>query len=131
MWMTKLITLSLAIMLGGCSHIQSWIPSFWDSNQSARITDVRLTVDRIDCSRDQLAQARVLRDQLRWFELYSRSKGALQQDVIKLVKPIQDTTEDWYKRSLDGQGTQGYCAIKKRILEQQADRAAQGIMGRW
>jgi len=121
----------MAIALSGCSTVQNWIPSFWDANQSAKITDVRLTVDRIDCSRDQLAQAQQLRDQLRWFELYSTSKGALQRDVIKLVKPIQDTTEDWYKRSLDGQGSVGYCNIKKKILEQQTARAATGIMGRW
>lgn len=118
-------------MLSGCSTVQTWIPSFWDDNQSARITDIRLTVDRIDCDRPQLAQAIQLRDQLRWFELYSTSKGALQRDVLALVAPIQTTTEDWYKRSLDGQGTVGYCNIKKKILEQQTARAAKGIMGRW
>jgi hypothetical protein len=118
-------------MLSGCSTVQNWIPSFWDDNQSAKITDVRLTVDRIDCDRPQLPQAQQLRDQLRWFELYSTSKGALQRDVIALVKPIQDTTEDWYKRSLDGQGSVGYCNIKKKILEQQTARAAKGILGRW
>ena len=129
--MRYLLTIVTVMMFTGCSTIQSWIPSFWDDNQSAKITDVRLTVDRIDCARDQLSQAQQLRDQLRWFELYSTSKGTLQQDVIKLVKPIQDTTEDWYKRSLDGQGTVGYCNIKKKILEQQTARAAKGIMGRW
>jgi hypothetical protein len=129
--MKRLILIGCVLLLSGCSTIQNWIPSFWDDNQSAKITDVRLTVDRIDCSKDQLAQATQLRDQLRWFELYSVSKGALQRDVIKLVKPIQDTTEDWYKRSLDGQGTVGYCNIKKKILEQQTARAAKGILGRW
>ena len=129
--MKRILLIASVVVLSGCSTIQGWIPSFWDANQSAKITDVRLTVDRIDCSRDQLAQAAQLRDQLRWFELYSVSKGALQKDVIKLVKPIQDTTEDWYKRSLDGQGSVGYCNIKKKILEQQTARAATGIMGRW
>jgi hypothetical protein len=129
--MKRIILIAAAVMLTGCSTIQGWIPSFWDSNQSAKITDVRLTVDRIDCSKDQLAQAAQLRDQLRWFELYSVSKGALQRDVIKLIQPIQATTEDWYKRSLDGQGSVGYCNIKKKILEQQTARAATGIMGRW
>jgi hypothetical protein len=129
--MKRIILIAAVVTLSGCSTIQGWIPSFWDDNQSAKITDVRLTVDRIDCSRDQLAQAVQLRDQLRWFELYSVSKGALQRDVIKLVKPIQDTTEDWYKRSLDGQGSVGYCNIKKKILEQQTARAAKGILGRW
>jgi hypothetical protein len=129
--MKRIILIAAVVMLSGCSTIQNWIPSFWDDNQAAKITDVRLTVDRIDCSKDQLAQAAQLRDQLRWFELYSTSKGALQRDVIALVKPIQDTTEDWYKRSLDGQGSVGYCNIKKKILEQQTARAAKGIMGRW
>ena len=129
--MKRIILIAAVVTLSGCSTIQGWIPSFWDDNQSAKITDVRLTVDRIDCGKDQLAQAVQLRDQLRWFELYSTSKGALQKDVIKLVKPIQDTTEDWYKRSLDGQGSVGYCNIKKKILEQQTARAAKGILGRW
>lgn len=129
--MKRILLIASVVLLSGCSTLQNWIPSFWDNNQSAKITDVRLTVDRIDCSKDQLPQAVQLRDQLRWFELYSVSKGALQKDVIKLVKPIQDTTEDWYKRSLDGQGSVGYCNIKKKILEQQTERAAKGIMGRW
>jgi hypothetical protein len=129
--MKRILLISCVVMLTGCSTVQGWIPSFWDSNQSAKITDVRLTVDRIDCTKDQLAQAAQLRDQLRWFELYSVSKGALQRDVIKLIQPIQATTEDWYKRSLDGQGSVGYCNIKKKILEQQTARAATGIMGRW
>jgi hypothetical protein len=129
--MKRIILISCVVLLSGCTTVQNWIPSFWDDNQSAKITDVRLTVDRIDCSRDQLAQAVQLRDQLRWFELYSTSKGALQRDVIKLIAPIQATTEDWYKRSLDGQGSVGYCGIKKKILEQQTARAAKGILGRW
>jgi hypothetical protein len=129
--MKRILLIASVVVLTGCSTIQGWIPSFWDDNQSAKITDVRLTVDRIDCSKDQLSQAAQLRDQLRWFELYSTSKGALQRDVIKLIAPIQDTTEDWYKRSLDGQGSVGYCNIKKKILEQQTARAAKGIMGRW
>jgi hypothetical protein len=129
--MKRIILISCVVLLSGCTTVQNWIPSFWDDNQSAKITDVRLTVDRIDCTKDQLAQAAQLRDQLRWFELYSTSKGALQKDVIKLIAPIQATTEDWYKRSLDGQGSVGYCGIKKKILEQQTARAAKGIMGRW
>jgi hypothetical protein len=129
--MKRILLIGAVVLLSGCSTIQNWIPSFWDPNQSAKITDVRLTVDRIDCTKDQLAQAVQLRDQLRWFELYSSSKGALQRDVIKLIAPIQATTEDWYKRSLDGQGSVGYCNIKKKILEQQTARAAKGIMGRW
>jgi hypothetical protein len=126
-----LLALVTVVSLTGCATVERWIPSFWDDNQSARIVDARLKIDRIDCARDQLTQAGAIRDDLRWFELYSDSKGRLQKDVIQLIKPMQETTEDWYKRSLDGQGSKTYCEIKKKLLQQQSERAARGILGRW
>ena len=127
----KTLILSIAIMLTGCATVQSWIPSFWDVNQSARITDVQLAVDRLDCAADQLVQVTRIRDDLRWFELYSVSKGKTQQDVIRLIQPMQQTVEDMYKRNTEGRGSTVYCELKKRIMQQQASRAAAGIQGRW
>ncbi len=129
--MKILIAVILSVALSGCSTVKSWIPSFWDDNQSAKIVDVRLAVDRIDCSQPQLAQAQRVRDDLRWFELYSESKGWRQADVLRIIKPMQETVEDWYRRSLDAQGTKGYCEIKKKILQQQSERAAQAVLGRF
>ena len=127
----KTIILTLTLLLTGCASIQSWIPSFWDANQSARITDVQLAVDRLDCAEDQLPQVSRIRDDLRWFELYSRSKGTVQQDVIKLIAPMQETVEDMYKRNSEGRGSKAYCELKRRVMQQQAQRAAAGIQGRW
>jgi hypothetical protein len=127
----KTLLLSILLMLTGCATVQSWIPSFWDVNQSARITDVQLAVDRLDCASDQLAQVTRIRDDLRWFELYSVSKGSVQQDVIKLIQPMQATVEDMHKRNTEGRGSTVYCELKKRIMQQQASRAAAGIQGRW
>jgi len=118
-------------MLTGCAGVQTWIPSFWDANQSSRITDVQLAVDRLDCAADQLAQVTRIRDDLRWFELYSSSKGTVQQDVIKLIQPMQQTVEDMHKRNTEGRGTVTYCELKRRIMQTQARRAAEGIQGRW
>ena len=129
--MNRLIIIFALSLLTGCSTVKSWIPSFWDDNQSSRIIDVRLAVDRIDCAQPQLAQAGRIRDDLRWFELYSQSKGWRQQDVLRLIKPMQETVDDWYKRSLDQQGSRGYCEIKKKILQQQSERAAQAVLGRF
>lgn len=126
-----LIALVVMFTVTGCSTIQKWIPSFWDDNQSAKITDVRLNIDRINCDQAQLAQAERIRDDLRWFELYSQSKGSRQQDVLRLIQPMQETVNDWYKRSLDNQGSKGYCLIKKRILQQQSERAASAVLGRF
>jgi hypothetical protein len=121
----------MIVALSGCAAVQSWIPSFWDANQSARITDVQLSVDRLNCAADQLTQVSRIRDDLRWFELYSHSKGKVQQDVLKVIAPMQETVEDWYKRNTEGRGSTVYCELKKRIMQQQAARAAAAVQGRW
>ena len=128
--MRKLILIAV-IMLTGCANIQSWVPSFWDDNQSAKIVDVRLGVDRLDCSQPQLAQITVIRDDLRWFELYSASKGALQKDVLRLIAPMQATVEDMYTRNTGGTASKTYCELKKQIMTQQAERIASAVLGRW
>ena len=129
--MKILFTIIVSVMLTGCANMQSWIPSFWDDNQSARIADVRLGIDQFNCAGDQLAQITRIRDDLRWFELYSTSKGSVQQDVIKLIAPMQATVEDMYTRNARGQGSVVYCELKRTIMQQQAQRAAAGILGRW
>jgi len=130
--MKRLITLLvLSLTLTGCASITSLIPSFWDPNQSARITDVRLRVDQINCEQAQLPQALQIQNDLRWFELYSESKGSRQQDVIRIIQPMQESVTDWVKRSTDGQGSKTYCEIKKKLLQTQAKSAAAAIQGRF
>lgn len=127
----RLMVILCAVLISGCATVTNWIPSFWDDNQSAKITDVRLHIDRLDCKGDQLAQIRVIRDDLRWFELYSQSKGKLQKDVLRLVGPMQETVEDMFKRNSEGKGSVAYCELKKKIMQQQAERAAAGVLGRY
>jgi hypothetical protein len=129
--MRTITVLFTLIFLTGCTAIQSRIPSFWDDNQSARIVDVQLAVDDIDCAESQRAQVAQLRRDLRWFELYSHSKGARQTDVLKLTKPMKDTVEDWWKRVSAGQENPVYCQLKKRVLVEQSSRAAQAVLGRF
>ena len=129
--MKILFTIMISVMLSGCATVSTWIPSFWDDNQSARIADVRLGIDRLNCAGDQLAQITRIRDDLRWFELYSISKGSLQMDVITLIAPMQATVEDMYVRNSRGQGSATYCELKRTVMQQQAQRAAAGILGRW
>ena len=128
----RIITFVLAVALTGCANIQSWVPSFWDDNQSARIIDVRLSVERVDCAGPQvLAAVSRVRDDLEWFRLYSVSKGALQKDVLAVIQPMQETAEDWYKRTQGGTASKTYCELKKSVMQQQAARAASSVMGRW
>ena len=126
--MRKLI-LVVALVLSGCASVQSWVPSFWDDNQSSKIVDVRLAIERVDCGKPLEGIARV-RDDLAWFALYSESKGALNRDMIVLITPMQATVEEWYRRTQAGSSTT-YCELKKGVLRQQAQRAASAVLGRW
>jgi hypothetical protein len=126
--MRKLYVVCLVVMLSGCATVQNWIPSFWDDNQSAYITDARLSVERINCAEPQTVQVQRLREDLRRFELYSQAKGSLQKDVIRVIEPMQSTVKEWAER---GEGSKTYCEIKKRVLAQQGERAAKVILGRW
>ena len=129
--MRTLITILMALSLGGCSTAYKWIPSFGDDNQSLIITDVRLRVERLDCNQPQAVQALAIKDSVDRFMLYSESKGQLQQDVIHLVEPMKKTVDDFYKRSQDKEGSKTYCELKKKIMREQAQRAAASVMGRW
>jgi hypothetical protein len=127
----RLVSLILVFSLTGCASIKEIIPSFSDVNQSSKIIDVRQSVALLDCKQDHALQVKRIKDNLQWFELYSESKGWRQNDVIKLIKPIQETTDDFYKRSLEKQGSEGYCEIKKKILTTQTEKAASAILGRF
>jgi hypothetical protein len=127
-----LITVALSITISGCSTIQGWIPSFWDDNQSAKIVDIRQSIEQITCEPGtQLGDANQLLLEIEWFKLYSESKGARQQDVLRIIAPMEETARDWFKRSTQKEGSAKYCELKKRTLKLQASRAAESILGRF
>ena len=126
--MRKLIVV-LALAVTGCANIQSWIPSFWDDNQSAKIVDVRLNIERVDCA-NALQGVTQVRDDLAWFALYSESRGVLNRDMIALITPMQETVEEWHKRTVAG-SSKTYCELKKSVMRQQAQRVAAAVLGRW
>lgn len=131
--MKKLLVILAFAALSGCAGLQGLIPSFWDDNQSLKITSVRLDIERIDCARPQAAQVAKVRDDLEWFKLYSESKGPRQADVLALIEPMQATVEDWYKRvSAEGYKENAiYCGLKKTVLREQAARAGKAVLGRF
>ena len=129
--MMKTLILAVAVMLSGCASVQSIIPSFADTNQTARATDIIFGVETLDCKQPHLPQVEQIEMNILWFQLYSESKGARQQDVLKLIKPLQDTVTDFVKRSRSGEGTETYCKIKKQIMQTQSKRASEAILGRF
>ena len=126
--MKKLFAILSFTLLSGCAGLTGLIPSFWDDNQSARITSVRLDIERVDCKAQQLPQVAKIRDDLAWFKLYSESKGFLQKDVMRVVEPIKKSVDEWVQR---GEGSKSYCTIKRKLLVEQTTRAAAVVLGRF
>ncbi len=129
--MKHIFLILMVPVITSCAATYKYIPSFWDDNQSARIIDVRQKIHNIDCDQPQAPQATALVRDIQWFRLYSESKGRLQQDVLKLVEPMEQTAQDWAKRSATQEGSKTYCEIKKKVLVGQIDRAAGSVLGRW
>jgi hypothetical protein len=128
----RYLAVALVLCLSGCASIKEMIPSFQDPNQSAKIIDVRQSVAQLDCKQPHAPQVKQIKDNLEWFELYSNSKGDRQKDVLRLVKPMQETVDDFYKRSTsEKQGSDTYCEIKKKLMTTQAERAASAVLGRF
>ena len=128
----RYLAVALILCLSGCASIKEMIPSFQDVNQSAKIIDVRQSVAQLDCKQPHAPQVKQIKDNLEWFELYSTSKGERQNDVLRLIKPMQETVDDFYKRSTsEKQGSDTYCEIKKKLMTTQAERAASAVLGRF
>lgn len=131
-YITRKIIVGLALLaISGCAQIQKMVPSFSDPNQSSRIIDVRQSVERLDCSQPQLAQALDIQRNLQWFHLYSDSKGWRQADVLRIIEPMEQTVRDFVQRSQSQQGSKFYCETKKKIMQEQAATAARAVLGRF
>lgn len=129
----KTLIVALALLVSGCANVIGYIPSFWDDNQSHRIIDLRLAIERVDCAQPQRPQVARIRDDLEWFRLYAESKGARQQDVLKLTQPMAETADEWFKRvSVEGyKENPVYCSLKKKLMTEQAARASKAVLGRF
>ncbi len=132
--MKKLLIVGLVALLQGCAtfsfqDIKDQIPSFWDANQSKSVIDIRQSIEKLNCKELHAPQVKVIKDNVQWFVLYSESKGT--KDVLTLVKPMESTVDDFYKRSLEKQGSEIYCEMKKKILITQSSTVAKTVIGRF
>ena len=130
--LTNLFAVALFMVIAtGCTSVQKMVPSFWDDNQSKVIIDVRQKVEQIDCKADQLPQVTKVRKKIRWFELYSESKGIRQHDVLAIVEPMAETVDAWIEHEHVKPNNEIFCTLKKEILTDQASIAATAILGRF
>jgi hypothetical protein len=130
--MQKIIAVLSFLVLAGCNAtVATFVPSFWDDNQSRSIITARQLIVNINCDDTQNFQAVQIQKELQWFELYSESKGYLQHDVLELIAPMEKTVTEWADRSREKEPSAAYCRIKKDILVKQAELASKAVLGRF
>lgn len=117
----KLLTLTMALLISGCSMI----PSFWDDNEAYAVAKVRHSVDALDCSGNYLPQAQTLVSDIRFLELYSESKGST--DLQEMVSPMMETAKGLQNKTENVI----FCKLKKKQLVKQSAVIADAAMERF
>lgn len=127
--MRKLAVGITILLLVGCSTIKDKLPSFWDDNQSRAVIDIRQAVIDLDCKQPHAPQVALIKRHMDWLIIYSQIKDT--RDVLRLVKPMNETVNDFYDRSTVKQGSETYCNMKKKILDTQSSTVAKAVLGRF
>ena len=133
--MKKIILyLFLAVSLNGClalAGISTLLPSAWDPNQSAAITDIQQQSKRINCKwkinevKDHLEY---LDEKTEWLIIYSETKQTT--DIFNMAQVYNATLQDFYKRVETKSMSNSYCENKKAILIEQSNIIAKTLQGR-
>jgi len=127
--MKKILLLFVFCLLTGCGTIRDLMPSFWDDNQAAAITNLQQATRHLDCKQSLAPQIQLISDRVEWLDIYSKFKKT--RDVAKLTVTFDDTLKEFSDRLATGPVSPMYCELKKKLFMQQADIIAAAIMGRY
>ena len=122
------MSLSGCVALAGLSTL---LPSAWDPNQSAVITDIQQQSKRINCKWkiDEVKQhLEYLDEKTEWLIIYSETKQTT--DIFNMAQVYNTTLQDFYKRVETKSMSNSYCENKKTILIEQSNIIAKTLQGR-
>lgn len=125
--MKKYLLILTAPFLMSCSTL---FPSPWDSNESEKITDIRMTIQEITCDQNVIYHYDIQHAQnlTNWLIIYAQDKN--DADVIKLLTPFKKTLDEFNDHLEQKNDDVAYCKIKVQILDSQAKIIAKAIQGR-
>lgn len=129
-----ILSLFLAFSLSGCialAGLSTLLPSSWDANQSAAITDIQQKSKRIDCKSDVTLLKKHLSsldERVEWLIIYSESKKT--NDIFNMTNVYNQTLKDMIKRVETKSISNSYCENKKTILVEQSYIISKALQGR-
>jgi hypothetical protein len=129
-----ILSLFLAFSLSGCialAGISALLPSAWDVNQSAAITDIQQKSKRINCKSEVTTLKKhldSLDERVEWLIIYSESKKT--DDIFNMANVYNQTLKDMIKRVETKSISNSYCENKKTILVEQSYIISKALQGR-
>lgn len=129
-----ILSLFLAFSLSGCialAGLSTLLPSSWDVNQSAAITDIQQKSKRINCKSEiTLLKKHLdsLDERVEWLIIYSESKKT--DDIFNMANVYNQTLKDMIKRVETKSISNSYCENKKTILVEQSYIISKALQGR-
>jgi len=130
--MKKIILyLFLAVSLSGCAGISALLPSAWDANQSAAITDIQQKSKRINCKTEIPVLKKhldSLDERVEWLIIYSESKKTT--DIYNMANVYNSTLQDMITRTDKKSISNSYCENKKTLLIEQSYIISNALQGR-
>lgn len=129
-----ILSLFLLLSLQGCialAGLSTLLPSAWDVNQSAAITDIQQKSKRINCKTEMTALKKhldSLDERVEWLIIYSESKKT--DDIFNMSNVYNQTLKDMIKRVETKSISNSYCENKKTILIEQSYIISKALQGR-
>jgi len=129
-----ILSLSLVLSLSSCTvlaGLSTLMPSAWDANQSAVITDIQQKSKRINCKVDTVSLKKHLNsldERVEWLIIYSESKKT--NDIYNMATAYNTTLSDMIKRVETKSISSAYCENKKTILIEQSNIISKALQGR-
>jgi hypothetical protein len=129
-----ILSLFLAFSLSGCialAGISALLPSGWDANQSAAITDIQQKSKRINCKNEVTVLKKhldSLDERVEWLIIYSETKKT--DDIFNMTNVYNQTLKDMIKRVETKSISNSYCENKKTILVEQSYIISKALQGR-
>ena len=129
-----ILSLFLAFSLSGCialAGLSTLLPSAWDVNQSAAITDIQQKSKRINCKSEVTLLKKhldSLDERVEWLIIYSESKKT--DDIFNMANVYNQTLKDMIDRTNKKSISNSYCENKKTILVEQSYIISKALQGR-
>jgi hypothetical protein len=129
-----ILSLFLAFSLSGCialAGISALLPSAWDVNQSAAITDIQQKSKRINCKNEVTVLKKhldSLDERVEWLIIYSESKKT--DDIFNMANVYNQTLKDMIDRTNKKSISNSYCENKRTILIEQSYIISKALQGR-